>query len=87
LEKCHAIDFKDAKQILFFTFFSHNLPTGTSSSVLEINFLLKFCVKNIVLQALFQSAQHIYEKWEGSGSGSGRPQNMRIRIPNTGTSV
>jgi hypothetical protein len=26
------IDFKDAKKI-FITFFSHNLPTGTSSSV------------------------------------------------------
>ncbi len=45
-----------------------------------------------MLQALAQSAQHIYEKKEGSGSGSvpltngsgsGRPQNMRIRIPNT----
>jgi hypothetical protein len=47
------------------------------------------------LQALFQSAQHIYEKREGSGagsgsapltngSGSGRPKIMRIRIPNTG---
>jgi hypothetical protein len=51
------------------------------------------------LQALFQSAQHIYEKRAGSGSGSihltngsgsGRPKNMRvlrirfrIRIPNT----
>ncbi len=39
------------------------------------------------MQALFQSAQHIYEKreWSGSaplttGSGSGRPKNMRIRI-------
>ncbi len=45
------------------------------------------------MQALFQSAQHICEKREGSGSvslrngtGSGRPKNMRIRfrIPNTG---
>jgi hypothetical protein len=45
-----------------------------------------------ILQALFQSAQHIYEKRKGSGagsgsapltngSGSGRPRNMRI--PNT----
>jgi len=41
------------------------------------------------LQALFQSAQHLYEKKEGSGarsvhltrSGSWRPKN--IRIPNT----
>jgi hypothetical protein len=50
-----------------------------------------------ILQALFHSAQHIYEKREGSragsgsvpltnGSASGRPKNMRIlrtRIPNT----
>jgi hypothetical protein len=42
------------------------------------------------LQAIFQSAQHLYEKREGSGSGtipltngSGWPRNMRIRIPNT----
>jgi hypothetical protein len=49
------------------------------------------------LQALFQSAQHIYEKREGSGAGSvpltygsrsGRPKKLRIlririRIPNT----
>ncbi len=27
------IEFKDAKKLIFFTFFSHNLPTGTSSSV------------------------------------------------------
>ena len=62
----------------------------------KIEFLLKFCVKMI---ALYQSAQHIYEKREGSGagcgseagsvpltngSGSGRHKNMRIRIPNTG---
>ncbi len=50
---------------------------------------------NFILQALFQSAQHIYKKREGSGarsvpltngSESGRPKNMRIlriRIPNT----
>jgi hypothetical protein len=61
--------------------------------------LLEFCVKILpVLQILFQSAQHIYEKREGSGSvssavlltngsGSWRPKNMRIlriRIPNNG---
>ncbi len=40
-----------------------------------------------ILQALFQSDQHIYEKREGSGStpltngsGSERPKNLRIRI-------
>jgi hypothetical protein len=39
---------------------------------------------------LFQSAQHLYDLdplASGSGSGSGRPKDMRIlriRIPNTG---
>jgi hypothetical protein len=51
--------------------------------------MLKF-----ILQALIQSAQHLYEERKdldplasGSGSGSGRPKDMRIlriRIPNTG---
>ncbi len=72
------------KKIYFFIVFSYNLLAGTLSSVLKnFNFLLKFCL----LQALFQSAQHLYEKREGSGSrsipltngsGSGRPKNMRI---------
>jgi hypothetical protein len=66
------INFKDDKEKYFFQIFSHNLPTGTSSS-------------------LFQSAQHIYEKREGSGSvplnigswsGFRRLKNMRIRILN-----
>jgi hypothetical protein len=52
-------DLKDAKKNIFSIFFSHNLPTSTSSSVYVIS------------QALFQSAQHIYEKREGSGAGSG----------------
>ncbi len=43
------------------------------------------------MQALFQSAQHLSEKREGSGAGYtpltngpgfGRPKNMRIRLPN-----
>ncbi len=87
------INFKDAKKIIFFTFFSHNVPTGTSSSVQKKNFLLKYCVKMLFLQALFQTAQDIFEKREGSpagsgsapptigsGSGSGRPKNIQIRI-------
>ncbi len=47
------------------------------------------------MQALFLSAQHIYEKREGSGAGSvplingsRRPKNiriLRIRIPKTGS--
>jgi hypothetical protein len=40
-----------------FKFLSYNLPGGTLSSVLKIKFLLKFCVKIFILQALFQSAQ------------------------------
>ncbi len=72
-------DFKDAKNWIFFIVFSFTVPSGILSSV---------------LLALFQSAQHLYEKSEGagsgsipltngSGSGSGRPKNIRIRIPNT----
>jgi hypothetical protein len=63
------------------------------STGLKINFVLKF-----FLQVLFQSAEHLYEKRErsgsgagsvpltnGSGSGSERPKNMwiiRVRIWN-----
>jgi hypothetical protein len=73
-------DFKDARKIFFSNFLSYNLPAGTLSSVLRI----KFCY-NFILQALFQSAQHLYEKKElmdpdpggstmcRSGSGSGSP--------------
>jgi hypothetical protein len=80
--------FKDVKKIMFSIFFS-DLPTGTLSSLLKINFFAKILRKNPVLQALFH-------KREGSGagsvtltngSGSWRPRNMRIlriRIPNTG---
>jgi hypothetical protein len=55
-------DFKDVKNI-FFIFFYCNLSTGTSSS--------SFCGKILFCQALFQSAQHIEGKREGSGAGSG----------------
>ncbi len=76
-----------------FIFFSYNLPAGTFSSVLKILIIAKIWCKNFILQALFQSAQHLYEKREGSGSGSGsgsihltngswsvtgRPKSMRI---------
>jgi hypothetical protein len=56
-------DFKDAKKI----FFSYNLPAGTLSSVLKIQFLLKF-----VSEFYFAS---ILEKREESGSGSIRLTN------------
>ncbi len=52
-------DFKDAKQIIFFLFFSYNLPAGTLPSVL---FFAKVLCKHFILQALFQSARHLYEK-------------------------
>ncbi len=44
----------------FFPHFSNKLPAASLKN-------LFFCW-NFVLQALFQSAQHIYEKREGSGS-------------------
>jgi hypothetical protein len=37
-------DFKDAKKIPFFIFYSYNLPAGTLSLVLKIKVLLKFGV-------------------------------------------
>jgi hypothetical protein len=89
-------DFKEAKKIFFPKVFSSNLYAGTLSPVLKMYFFAKILRKNFILQALFQSAQHLYEKREGSGSipillttesGSWRPKNMRllrIRIPNTG---
>ncbi len=85
-------DFTAAKKLFLFHIFSFNLPTGILSSVLKFFFfLLKMLCKNFILQALCQSAQHIYEKREGSrsvpltnGTGSVRPKDMRIRRPNTG---
>ncbi len=57
----------------------------------------KILCKIFILQPLFQSTKHLYEKRVGSGavprtngSGSERPKNMwilRIRIPNTGCKV
>ncbi len=76
---------------IFFIFFSYNLPTGTSSSLKNL-FFAKILCWNFILQSLFQSDQHIYEKSERSvhltnWSGSGRSKNtrirFRIRIPNT----
>jgi hypothetical protein len=57
-----------------------NLPTGTLSSVinllLKINFMLRF-----ILQALFQSAQHLYEKREGSRSGADPDPYLQLTDP------
>ncbi len=54
-------DLKIGKKFLFI-FFSYNLPAGTLSSVLKIKFFVKILCFNFILQALFQSAQHLYEK-------------------------
>jgi hypothetical protein len=80
------IEFQDAKKKS--DFFLITCPQVHHLKSNKLNFLLKFSVKiKVILQALFQSAQHIYEKREGSGarsapltngSGSGRPKNMRI---------
>ncbi len=51
-------------------FFSY-IPAGTLSSVLKIQLFAKKIFYNFILQALFQSAQHVYENREGSGSGAG----------------
>ncbi len=81
------IDFKDAKKNFFSIFFFLTFPQAYHLQSKKFDFL----------HALFQSAQNIYEKREGSvsgsgsipltnGSGSGRPKNMRIlRIPIAGS--
>jgi hypothetical protein len=67
--------------------------SNSESDSFSSDFMVKFCVQNFNLQAFFYSAQHLYEKREGAGagsgplnngSGSGRLKDMRIRIPNNG---
>ncbi len=80
------IDCQDAKKKKS-DFFSYNLPQAHHLQSKKIDFLPTFCGK--ILQALFQTAQHISEKREGPGAGSGPaplttgsgsrgPKNMRI---------
>ncbi len=53
-------DFKDAKKNIFFLHtFSYNLSAGSLSSVLKFNFWQNILCYNLILQALFQSAQHL----------------------------
>jgi hypothetical protein len=86
------IDFKDAKNIFFLhIFFLITCPQAHHIQSKKINFVLKFYFLGII-----SVRSNIYEKREGSGSGSaplsngsesGRPKNMRIlgiQIPNTG---
>jgi hypothetical protein len=63
------IDFKDAKKIFFSHIFIIICPQANHLQTKKFDYLLKF-VLNFILQALFQSDQHIYEKREGSGAGS-----------------
>ncbi len=54
--------------------------------MIKIKFLArKVLYYNLILQALFHSARHIYQKREGSGSGM--TKHLRIRIQNTSNTV
>jgi hypothetical protein len=61
-----------------FHIFSYNLPAGTLSSVLKIKFFAKILCSNFILQALFQSAENLYEK--GSVADPGVYPGSRILI-------
>jgi hypothetical protein len=70
------------KKIFFSTFFSHNLPTGTSLQSKKLNFLLKLCVKILFCRHYFNPLNTFMRKGKdpgdpktcGScGSGSGSP--------------
>ncbi len=76
-------------------FLKIDLQRGLAAGVYpsEVNFLLKFYVKNFILQAILQTPQHLYEEREvarsesgsiplSNRSGSRRPINMG-RLPNT----
>ncbi len=58
-------DFKDAKKISFFFLYLTRRPQAHYLQSYKLNFCWRF-----ILQALFQSAQHLYEKKEGSSAGS-----------------
>ncbi len=89
------IDFKDAKKYLFSFFFLIACPAYQLQSK-KLNFLLKLCFKILFCRHYFSPLNTFIRKRKGSGSGSGsasltngfgsgRPKNMRIRIPNTVT--
>jgi hypothetical protein len=48
----------------FFIIFSYNLPTGTLSSVLKNEFLLKFCVKILFCKHYFSLLYTFMRKGE-----------------------
>jgi hypothetical protein len=83
------------KKNIFPCFLLLTCPQAHHFQSKKYNFLLKFCVKMLICRHYFSPLNTIYEKKEGSGSGSvpltngsgsGRPKNMRIlrnRISNT----
>jgi hypothetical protein len=90
-------DFNDAKKNFLHIFFLQLTHRHIIFSILKMYFFAKISVKILFSKHYFsrQSAQHIYEEREGSGAGSvaltngsgsrsGRPKNMRIRISTTG---
>jgi hypothetical protein len=56
------IDFREAKKNIFFIFFLITCPQAHHLQSKKIIFLLKLLCSNVILQALFQFAQHFYEK-------------------------
>jgi hypothetical protein len=63
----------DPTSYLFFSiFFSYNLPAASARHI-TFSLKIKFFAKIFILQALFQSAQHLYEEREESG----RLKNIR----------
>jgi hypothetical protein len=81
-------DFKDAKKLFFSILFSDSLPADTLSSVLKINFLLKFCVKILFCKHYFNPLNIFMRKGKDPDpdfipltNGSGRPKNMLVPFP------
>ncbi len=84
------IDFKDAKKLNFFIFFSHiYCPQAHHVQSKKLNFLQKFCVKMLFCRHYFSPLNTFMIKEKDpepdpylltNGSRSGRPKNMRIRI-------
>jgi hypothetical protein len=79
-------DFRMQK-IYFFIFFSHNLPTGTLSSVFKIFFLLKFCVKILFCKHYFSPLNTFMRKGKDPEPDPGGPKTSGFRIPNTGSAA
>jgi hypothetical protein len=77
-------DVKDANNFFSYFFLITYPQAHLIFSLEKFNFCKNFVLK-LILQALFQSAQHLYEKKEGSGSvpltnGSRKPKNISLRI-------